>query len=342
MSTGDRKPTAAIGKIISAARTKIISVLLLAGMTLAVSSCGLGSAGGYIPGSTLAGDIANTKSLEGASITVGSKNFSESVIIGKMVGILVKSGGATVYDKTNIPGSVAARQALISGEVDMMSEYTGTAWLSYMGEEKPIRDPREQYEAVRDRELKENNLVWLEPAPLNNTYGFAVTKESADRLGIDSLSDIADLPEEERTFCIESEFASRDDGFRPMLKAYGMTYGKEIPESNVKIYDTGAIYEATAQGDCVFGEVFTTDGRILALDLQIMKDDKQFFPNYNVSPVFRKETIDEYPQLADMLNPVFAKLTDETVIKLNAKVDVDGEAPADVAEEWLRSEGFIR
>ncbi len=176
---------------------------------------------------------------------------------------------------------------------------------------------------------------------MNNTYGFATPRETAEKLGVSKLSDLAELPTEELTFCVESEFANRNDGFQPMLKTYDIPLGSAVPRDNVKTPNTGAIYAATDQGLCNFGEIFTTDGRIKALDLVVLEDDRNFFPAYNVAPVIREEVLKKYPQLRDLFNPVTAKLTDETLIDLNARIDVDGERPADVAFDWLKSEGFI-
>ena len=320
---------------------RAVAAALAVGSVIVVAGCGLGTAGGFVPSGSLAGSLTNVKSLNGATINVGSKNFTEQLLLGKMTGILLKSAGANVNDFTNIPGSASARQAQLAGQVDVMWEYTGTAWASYFQEDTPIRDPHKQYVAVRDRDKKENNLIWLPPAPMNNTYGFAAPAATAKKLGVSKLSDLRKIPVKERTFCIESEFASRNDGFQPMLKAYGLTYGKDVPKSNVKLFDTGAIYAATADGACNFGEVFTTDGRIKALDLKVMTDDKQFFPNYNVASVWRASVLQQYPQIADLMNPVTTKLNDKTLIELNGRIDVQGETPTAVAEDWLRSEGFI-
>ncbi|SDS72528.1 glycine betaine ABC transporter substrate-binding protein [Microlunatus soli] len=325
----------------SAVPTKVIAGGLAGVLLAGLSACGLGTASGIVPSGELAGPLQG-KSLKGATLNVGSKNFTEQLILGKMTGILMKSAGATVNDFTNIPGSASARQAELAGNVDVMWEYTGTAWASYFQEDKPVRDPHKQYVVVRDRDLKQNKLVWLPPSPMNNTYGFAAPKAKAEKLGVTSLSDLKKIPVKERTFCIESEFASRNDGFQPMLKAYGLKYGSDVPKSNVKTFDTGAIYSATAQGECNFGEVFTTDGRIKALNLKVMTDDKRFFPNYNVCSVWRQEILQKYPQIKDIIEPVAAKLDDETLTDLNGKVDVEGQTPATVAEDWLRKEGFIR
>jgi osmoprotectant transport system substrate-binding protein len=306
----------------------------------ATAGCGLGTAAGYSPSGELAGPVKDVN-LEGASLSVGSKNFTEQLILGKIAVILMKSAGADVTDLTNIPGSASARYAQVDGQVDMEWEYTGTAWISYLGHTKPIPDEQKQYEAVRDEELKKNDLVWLKPAPMNNTYGFATPKETLEKLGISKLSEIADLPPDQRTFCVESEFKNRNDGFEPMLKKYGLQLGKDVPEGNVKTLATGAIYAATDKGECNFGEIFTTDGRIKALDLTVLEDDRQFFPKYNVATVFRKEVLDEYPELEELFAPVSEKLDDKTLIELNAQVDVDGRDPVDVAHKWLQKEGFL-
>jgi osmoprotectant transport system substrate-binding protein len=304
---------------------------------LTVTGCGLGTAGGAVPDATLAGDLSDAPSLEGAEIAVGSKNFSENILLGKLALILLKAAGADVEDLTNIPGSAAARQAHVEGDLDAMWEYTGTGWLVYLGEAKPVKGKEEQYEAVREKDLADNGLAWLPPAPMNNTYAFAITQESKEKYGISTLSELKDVPAAERTFCIESEFANRADGFPGMLKAYGLKPG----DVKTQTYQTGAIYDATAKGECTFGEVFTTDGRILALDLEVLEDDKAYFPNYNVSLVVRDEVAEQYPEIEEILAPVTEKLTDDVLLALNAEIDVDGREPEDVAYDWLKDEGFV-
>ena len=322
-------------------RAKAVLTVVAAVACLATTAaCGLGTAAGYTPSGELAGPVKDVD-LEGASLSVGSKNFTEQLVLGKIAVILMKSAGADVTDLTNIPGSASARYAQVDGQVDMEWEYTGTAWISYLGHTKPIPEEQKQYEAVRDEDLKENGLVWLKPAPMNNTYGFATPTETLKKLGISKLSEIADLPPDQRTFCVESEFKNRNDGFEPMLKKYGLQLGKDVPQGNVKTLATGAIYAATDKGECNFGEIFTTDGRIKALDLTVLEDDRAFFPKYNVATVFRKEVLDEHPELKDLFAPVSAKLDDKTLIELNAQVDVDGRDPVDVAHDWLQKEGFL-
>lgn len=325
-------------------RNRMVRAALLVACVLGVTSlagCGLGTAGGFTPSGRLSGKLADVKHLDGLQVSVGSKNFTEQLIVGKMALILLKSAGADAKDYTNIPGSASARQAMLAGQVDMQWEYTGTAWISYLGHDNPIPDEQKQYEAVRKEDLRQNGLAWLPPAPMNNTYGFATPSEKAKKLGISKLSQLKDLPTDQRTFCVESEFKNRNDGFQPMLKEYGLELGSSVPNGNVKTLDTGAIYAATDRGVCNFGEVFTTDGRIEALDLTVLQDDEKFFPLYNICPVFRKDTLDQAPQLRALFEPVTAQLTNKTLRKLNAEVDVDGRQPVDVAYDWLKQKGFI-
>jgi osmoprotectant transport system substrate-binding protein len=328
---------------VSPRRTRLALLTGALSAALLLPACGLGTAGGRVLEGELAGPVADVESLDGLTVGVGSKNFSENIILGKMAVSLMASNGAEVKDLTNIPGSASAREAHLQGQIDAMWEYTGTGWIAYLGKEKPIPDEQEQYVAVRDEDRKLNDLVWLPPAPMNNTYGFAMTQQTAKRLGITKLSEIQDIPVEQRTFCIESEFANRPDGLPGMLKTYDIPQGKPngTPEENLKVFQTGAIYDATAKGECTFGEVFTTDGRIKALDLVVLEDDREYFPKYNVSLVVREEVMEEYPQIEELFAPVTEKLTDEVLLELNAKVDVEGQEPADVAFDWLVAEGFI-
>ena len=321
-------------------RVPVVAVVLV----LLLSSCGLGTAAGPVRSGELAGPVSDVESLEGLQISIGSKNFTENIILGKMAVTLLSSAGAEVVDLTNIPGSAAARQAHLDGQIDAMWEYTGTGWITYLGHDKPIPGEQEQYVAVRDEDLELNDLAWLPPAPMNNTYGFAITQETSDRLGITKLSELPQVPVDERTFCVESEFTNRPDGLPGMLTTYEVPLGDPngVPESNLKTYQTGAIYSATAKGECTFGEVFTTDGRIKALDLTVLEDDREYFPKYNVSLVVDDALLEDNPAIADLFGPVTEKLTDEVMLELNAEVDVEGREPVDVAYEWLESEGFIK
>ncbi|WP_316668134.1 glycine betaine ABC transporter substrate-binding protein [uncultured Propionibacterium sp.] len=320
-----------------AGRARALLVAPVLALALLLSACGLGTSGGFSRSGRLAGDLAGVD-LSGARIAVGSKSFTEQLVLGKIAVIMLKSAGAEVSDLTGIPGSSSARQALLSGQIQMQWEYNGTGWISYLGHSDPIADPRAQYEAVRDEDGRLNNLVWLAPAPANNTYGFAMTESTRQRLGITKFSELTGLDPSELTFCLESEFNNRNDGFEPMARLYGLD-----PDSVQRmIMDTGAIYSATAEGVCNFGEVFTTDGRIQALDLTVLEDDLHFLPNYNASPVLTRDVYDQNAAAYDELfGAVAPLLTDQELIAMNAQVDVEGREPADVAYEWLVGKGLI-
>ncbi len=322
---------------------RLVRAGLLGGVAVLTSGClGLGTAGGFVPTGKLAGPLADVKPLDGATIAVGSKSFTEQIILGKMAIILLQSAGAEVTDLTGIPGSASARAAIKDGQVQAQWEYTGTGWLAFLGHDKPIRDSEEQYVAVRDEDAEKNDLIWLPPSPMNNTYAFAVTDKVQKEFNITKLSQLKDVPKEQRTFCLESELLNRpDDGMPGMLKMYGIPKGTGVPVNQLKIFQTGAVYDATAKGVCNFGEVFTTDGRILSLNLNVLEDDKDFFAKANVSMVLRGPTLKEHPQLEELFAPVTKELTDEAMLRLNGKVDVSGDDPATVAFNWLKSEGFV-
>jgi osmoprotectant transport system substrate-binding protein len=321
-------------------RTRTAAGLATAAAALGLTGCGLQPATGYVPAVAPA-SIEPIDGAEEVPVAVGSKNFTEQLILGKIAVLALRAAGFQVTDSTNIPGSVAAREGQLAGDTDMQWEYTGTAWVVYMGQQG-IPDQQEQWQAVHDADL-DNGLTWLPPAPMNNTYGFAMGPEAAAELGTTSLSEIKDLPVEERTFCVESEFRSRDDGLEPMLEHYGIPLDSPdgVPSDNIRVMDTGAIYAATANGACNFGEIFTTDGRILALDLTVLEDDEAYFPSYNVAPYLDTELVEEFPRVVEVLEQITPLLTDELLIELNARVDVDGEEPADVAMDWMVSEGLV-
>ncbi|MCX5563322.1 glycine betaine ABC transporter substrate-binding protein [Streptomyces sp. NBC_00038] len=303
-----------------------------AATALLVSGCG---------GDTQAATGSAGDELDGATLTVGSKDFTENIVLGQITMKVLQAHGAEVEDKTNIKGSVTTRQALTSGDIDLYWEYTGTGWISYLEHTTPIADATEQYEDVRDEDLEKNKIVWLEPAPLNNTYALALREDTAKELGLTKLSDIAALAKSDpskATFCLESEFSTRDDGWPGVEK----TYDIDVPDDNIKMLDTGVIYNETGEGKtCTFGEVFTTDGRIESLKLKVLEDDKHFFPVYNASLTLPDAIADKYPEIAEIMAPVTAKLTDATLQKLNADVDVDGLTPEEAAQDWLDSKGLL-
>ncbi|ORT61951.1 glycine betaine ABC transporter substrate-binding protein [Streptomyces sp. CB03238] len=309
-------------------------------LVLVLSGCGLKS-GSPMADDVLPGSVGRGQPLKGASLTVTSKNFSENIILGHMIGLIFKAAGAEVLDRTNLPGSISGREAIIKGDADAIYEYTGTAWITYQGNQKPIVDPQAQWRAVRDADVR-NGVTWLPQSTLNNTYTLAINKRNNATYRLRTLSDVAKLARKDPsavTLCVENEFASREDGLPGMQKAYGMN----IPAANIRKMDAGIIYTQVAKSDtCLLGEAYTTDGRIKAMDLDTLADDKRFFPNYNAAPSLHSATYEKYPAIAGLLNPLSARLNATVARELNARVDVGGEDPHEVAKEWLVREGFIK
>lgn len=297
---------------------------------LAVSALALaGCSGGGSGGSGSQGD-----ELEGLTGEIGAKDFAEQYILAFITTELMNAHGADVTANIELVGSTNVRQALENDQFLGYWEYTGTSWITYNGNTEPVKGAEEQFAAVAEADA-ENGIAWLDPAPLNNTYAFAAKTETAQELGVTTLSDVAALPADQQTFCIESEFSTRDDGWPGLRDTYGLA-------DNTAMLDTGVIYTATQDGkDCTFGEVFQTDGRIPALGLTVLEDDLEFFPSYQGAFTLKQSTLDEFPAIADVMALVSPLLTTEVMQQLNSQVDVDGEDPEDVAIDWLTEQGLI-
>jgi osmoprotectant transport system substrate-binding protein len=311
----------------------------LAGLLMLASACGLTS-GSPMVDDVSPGSIGQGEPLKGADLTVTSKSFTESLILGAMMGIAFEAAGAEVLDRTGIQGSIGGREAIRKGDADAMYEYTGTAWITYQGNSEPITDPLKQWQAVRDADVR-NGVTWLPQSRLNNTYALAMNQANFEKYGTRTLSEVAELSRSDPkavSLCVESEFANRADGLPGMQKAYGM----KVPADRITQMDTGIIYTQTAKGSCTYGEVFTTDGRIRSMRLAVMADNRKFFPNYNAAPVINSKTFEKWPAIAEVIDPVTAKLDNAVAQELNAKVDVGGEDPHQVALDWMKAEGFVK
>jgi len=278
-----------------------------------------------------------TVDLTGASFTVSSKEFTEQLILGEITVQVLENAGATVDNQVGLIGSDVVRGALISGDIDMYWEYTGTGWINHLGNTTPVVGTEEQYVAVRDADAA-NGIVWLEPAPLNNTYAIAVASETATELSLTTLSDLAAYAAENpegTTLCAASEYQNRDDGLPGLEAAYGFDF------SDVATVELGLIPDQIDSGEtCVFGEVFATDSRMAALGLTVLEDDLAFNAVYEPSLNVRQEVFDANPGLADLFAPVAAGLDTVTMTGLNSKVDQGGENEVDVAADFLQGLGI--
>ena len=324
-----------------AARGSRRPVALMSGLcaagTVVTAGCGSGPVGGS---GSIAEDFDLSSPQGTVRMTVGSKNFTEQEVLGHITRQALQAAGAEVVDDTGLGDTEEVRRALVSGRIDMYWEYTGTGWLVHLAEPNAIADPDELTTAVSEEDLEQNGIAWLQPAPANNTYAIAVREGAAAELGVRSISDLEDLIEnrpDEATLCVGPEFGSRADGL-PGLQEH---YGFEFPGSGVSEVSPTTVYGAVDKGEtCTFGSVFRTNGRIPELGLELLEDNENFFAAYNPALTMRQDTLETYPELTDLFEPIAEKLDTETLRELSADVEVEGNDPATVAERWLSENGF--
>ena len=302
-----------------------------AGLALSLAAAGCGSSGS---GAT------SGEALSGVNLTVGSKDFTENILLGQMFAQAAEAAGANVTDKTNLGGSSVNRQALVSGNIDMTPEYNGTGWTVILKHEKPSNDPAKLYEMTSKEDLAKNGIKWIGRSPFNDTYGFAANGDLAKKEGgsftFDSMAAYLKA-NPSATVCMETEFPDRPDG----LILWENATGYKIPDSQIKILDTGLIYTQTAKGTCDFGEVFTTDGRIAGLKLSLVKDPGVMIL-YNVSFTMKDSVYKKHAAAYDKIaKAILDPLDNKKMAELNAQVDVQGTPAKKVAEDYLKEEGII-
>lgn len=279
--------------------------------------------------------------FEGMSITVGSKDFTEQYVLSEILIQALEARGAEVTDATDTGDTPTTRAALLDGDIDAYFEYNSTGWVQHLGNSDPATDEEELTEAVRDADAA-NGIVWLGRSDFNNTYGFAVTPEirqenltsRSNNAQVFDLQAMADWMEEnpDTIICVEPEFPVRDDG----LVLFEEATEFDVPDDRIRIFeDNSQIHEAVAEGDCDFGEVFTTDGQLDALDLTTVIDPGVFYV-YNVSLNIRDDLYQQAPEAFDeLVEDVVTPLSQVRITQLNERVAVEGEPVEVVAEDYL-------
>jgi len=270
---------------------------------------------------------------ESPTIVVGSKDFAEQYIVAEMYAQILEHNGFKVERKFGLAGTPVAHAALLAGEIDLYPEYTGTGLLTVLKE--PVNsDPEEVFMTVRSG-YEQFGLVWLDPAPMNNTQALAVPRSLAEEQGIWTISDMV-ANASQLVMVGPAEFPEREDGL-PGIKA---NYG-DFELADYKAVDKGLRYQAVESGQAQVVVAFGTDGEIAAFDMVVLEDDKGMFPPYQVAPVISIIILEANPEIAGLLNPATALLTNETMQSLNFEVTGNGREPADVAEDFLRQNGLI-
>lgn len=275
-------------------------------------------------------------------IVLATKSFTEQHILSAMTTQYLRKKGFQVEPKTNIATTIS-RNAMINKQVDMTWEYTGTSLIIFNHINKPMSS-KEAYDTVKKLDGK-LGLIWLDPAPMNNTYAFAMQRKRAEAEHIETMSQLVakveeihkNDPDNNWLLGLDLEFSGRSDGMKPLQKAYDL----ELDRPQIRQMDPGLVYNAIRDGFVDAGLIYTTDGRVKGFDLKVLKDDKGFFPSYSVTPVVTQETLDSHPGLADALNTLSPLITDDIITELNKRVDIDHQSPQTVASDFLKSKGLL-
>ncbi|OBZ15026.1 glycine/betaine ABC transporter substrate-binding protein [Bacillus sp. FJAT-27264] len=268
-------------------------------------------------------------------VKVGSKNFTESLVLGEMYALALEDAGYKVERKLNLGGTLVAHEALKKGDIDFYPEYTGTGLINVL-ELPPNSDAKTVYDEVAKGYKEKFNLIWLEPTNANDSQGLVTSKKIAEKYNLYKISDLVKYAPELNMAAVP-EFEEREDG----LKGLNATYGK-LNFKSMKLFDYGIKYRVVLDGEADVTVGFTTDGDLTNKDLVLLEDDKKFWPPYFVAPVIRGELNDKDPEIAKVLNKISAKLDNETVQKLNAQVDIEKKEYADVAKSFLEEQGLIK
>lgn len=268
------------------------------------------------------------------TIRIGSKNFTEQLLLGEIYALLLEEHGYKVDRRLNLAGTLVAHQALVHGEIDLYPEYTGTGLFNMLNLE-PMSDSEAVYNAVKQGYEEQWDLVWLDPAPMNNTQAIAVTRATAEKYDMYTLSRMAEVAPQ-LVMAAVPEFTERPDGLLGLQEVYG-----GFRFRSVRLVDFGIKYRVLLQGQADVTVAFGTDGEIIGHDLVIMEDDKGLWPPYQVAPVVRAELLEQAPEVAAILNSLQPHLTDATMQRLNWEVDGNKREYTRVAREFLRELGMI-
>ncbi|MTH46094.1 osmoprotectant ABC transporter substrate-binding protein OsmX [Intestinirhabdus alba] len=290
----------------------------------------------------LVGALLLAGPLHAAPIVLATKGFTEQHILSAMTVQYLQKKGFQVEPRTNI-AAVISRNAMVNGQIDVTWEYTGTSLIIFNRINKRM-SPQESYATVKRLDEK-LGLVWLNPADMNNTYAFAMQRKRAEAEHITTISQmVAKIehlrqtdPDHNWRLGLDLEFVGRSDGMKPLQQTYRMT----LDRPQIRQMEPGLVYNAVRDGFVDAGLVYTTDGRVKGFDLQVLEDDKGFFPGYAVTPVVRKAVLETHPGLDEALNTLSGLLNNDIIRTLNARVDIDHQSPQQVARDFLRQKKLL-
>jgi len=261
-------------------------------------------------------------------IRVGSKNFSESVLLGEILAQCLRRRGVEVDHRSSLGGTFVCHQAMLAGDLDVYVEYTGTALVAVLKQTPSSNDADAVRREVERAYADKFGFVWLPSLGFDDSFAILVRKKDADDLGLSKVSDLAGHPRMRPGFGYE--FVQRTDGWQAFASTYALHFD-DVPAT----MDLGLTYKALAEGkvDVIAGN--STSGLIDKLGLVQLVDDKRFFPPYEAAPVMRKRVVDARPDVVSALGSLGGKITTAEMRAMNLRIDAEGEAPADVARDFL-------
>ncbi|WP_258296901.1 glycine betaine ABC transporter substrate-binding protein [Paenibacillus peoriae] len=276
------------------------------------------------------GDKTENAEDKAATIRIGTKDFTENLIVGELYALALEGAGYKVERVPNIAGSVI-HSSIVNNDIDMYPEYTGTGLLSILKVDM-LTDPDAVYKKVKEEYKKQFKITWLDYSKANDGAGLVIRSEVSKNLGITTITDLQKHVSKLR-FASQGEVDQRADGIPALEKVYGKFNWKSS-----KVYDNSLKYEVLKNNEADVAPAYTTEGQLVNKDqFTLLKDDKQVWPPYNLAPVVRDNVLDTNPEIAEVINKVSAALDTETVTALNAKVDVDKKEYEDVAKEFYDS-----
>lgn len=278
----------------------------------------------------LAGSFAYThQEAEQKEITVAGKLGAEPDILINMYKELIESNSDIhVNLKSNFGKTSFLFNALKSGEIDIYPEFTGTVLETFIKDNKNTsNDPREVYEAARDQIKTQENMDYLEPMLYQNTYAVAVKRSFAEENNLKTIEDLKKV-EDQLKAGFTLEFIDREDGYKGLQKLYNLNL-------DVKSMEPSLRYQAINNGDVNVVDAYSTDSELKQYDLVVLEDSKQLFPPYQGAPLLKAETLEKYPELKDLLEPLVGKITEEEMSDMNYQVNVEQKDPATVAHDYL-------
>ncbi|MBP1176355.1 osmoprotectant transport system substrate-binding protein [Paenibacillus sp. PvR133] len=276
------------------------------------------------------GDKTENAEDKAATIRIGTKDFTENLIVGELYALALEGAGYKVERVPNIAGSVI-HSSIVNNDIDMYPEYTGTGLLSILKVDM-LTDPDTVYKKVKGEYKKQFKITWLDYSKANDGAGLVIRSEVSKNLGITTITDLQKHVSKLR-FASQGEVDQRADGIPALEKVYGKFNWKSS-----KVYDNSLKYEVLKNNEADVAPAYTTEGQLVNKDqFTLLKDDKQVWPPYNLAPVVRDNVLDTNPEIAEVINKVSAALDTETVTALNAKVDVDKKEYEDVAKEFYDS-----